>query len=368
MRLLDRYLLRELLVPLGYCLSGFLVFWISFDLISELDDFQKARLRAGDVAEYYLVKTPEFLVTVMPIALLLALLYALTHHARHHELTAMRAAGVSFWRLSVPYLGVGLVFSLGVFALNEFCVPSGTDLADQILDRHLGGGDWRRNVGFHNSRDGRTWTASALNLRTGELRNPQVDWRLPDGTRRQVFADQARWTNGGWTFYGVQEFLYHSPQETVATEKVTTNVWRAAGFAETPAQIKSQLKVDDLSSISASKKTRLAIREIQEYFQWNPHPAPDKYTLLRTQWEGRLAEPWTCLVVVLIALPFGAAGGRRNVFVGVANSITICFAYYILLRLGLALGTGGYLPPWLAAWSPNLLFAGAGIWLTQRQP
>src|SRR4026207_26710 len=82
MRLLDRYLLRELLVPLGYCLGGFLVFWVSFDLLSQLDEFQEKKLRVLDLAEYYLVKMPDLLLIVMPVALLLALLYALTNHAR----------------------------------------------------------------------------------------------------------------------------------------------------------------------------------------------------------------------------------------------------------------------------------------------
>ena len=47
MRLIDRYLLRELLIPLGYCLGGFLVFWIAFDLFKSLNDFQRSNMRAG---------------------------------------------------------------------------------------------------------------------------------------------------------------------------------------------------------------------------------------------------------------------------------------------------------------------------------
>ena len=85
-----------------------------------------------------------------------------------------------------------------------------------------------------------------------------------------------------------------------------------------------------------------------------------------TQLHTRIAGYWTCLVVVLIALPFGAASGRRNAFVGVAASIFICFGYFVASRLGLALGTAGHLPPLLAGWLPNLIFAATGVWLTQR--
>jgi lipopolysaccharide export system permease protein len=76
--------------------------------------------------------------------------------------------------------------------------------------------------------------------------------------------------------------------------------------------------------------------------------------------------PWTCLVVVLIALPFGAPSGRRNAFVGVASSIFIVLAFLVLTRVGLALGTGGHLPPWVAGWLPNIVFSAAGLWLTAR--
>src|SRR4051812_22731713 len=61
MRLLDRYLLRELLVPLAYCLSGFLLFWVSFDLLAELSGFQEDNLGAAEIVRIYVFKAPELL-------------------------------------------------------------------------------------------------------------------------------------------------------------------------------------------------------------------------------------------------------------------------------------------------------------------
>ena len=157
MRLLDRYLLRELLIPLIYCLCGFLVFWISFDLFSELDDYQQKGLASAEIARLYLIKTPELLVVVLPIALLLGLLYALTNHARHQELTAMRVAGISLWRLSLPYFAVGVVFTMALFVLNELWVPKSVETVEAILHRapqslstNDSGGRWQANLHFHN--------------------------------------------------------------------------------------------------------------------------------------------------------------------------------------------------------------------------
>ncbi len=367
MRLLDRYLLRELLLPLGYCVGGFWVFWMSFDLVSEMENFQRHQLQAWDIAEYYLVRTPELLVVILPMALLLALLYTLTSHARHHELVAMRAAGLSLWRLGTPYFAVGLLFSLLLFYLNECWVPDSTDRAEQILNQYQpkpSEGTWHP-LNFKNDRQNRMWTIAAYNPDTHVMLKPQVEWTLADGSRRHIIADRADRLPEGWQFSNVV-FLEFSAEPDAIPVPVTTNLLVMTEFAETPELIKSEIKVSRLSNLRALKKPQLSLAEIRNYLRLHRQLSPDNYALLNTQLHGRLAEPWTCLVVVLVALPFGAASGRRNIFVGVANSIFIAFAYFILLRLGMALGTGGYLTPWLAAWLPNGLFGGLGLWLTQK--
>ena|SRR5579864_5215822 len=100
MRLLDRYLLRELLVALVVCFCAFILLWIAADLMTELHTFQEHHLRATDIIQYYVFTgVDDFIPIGLPVALLLALLYALTNHARYNEITAMRAAGISLMRL-----------------------------------------------------------------------------------------------------------------------------------------------------------------------------------------------------------------------------------------------------------------------------
>src|SRR6266404_1495500 len=370
MRLLDRYLLREMLVPLGYCLSGFLVFWVAFDLFSELGDLQEHKMRAGDIALYYLLKAPELLVIILPMALLLALLYALTNHARYHEITAIRAAGVSLWRLSLPYFSVGLLASFLLFALIEFWVPDGLEAADRIKKRH----DLHapgalpahqvRDLAFVNERDGRKWKIGIYNSETGEMTSPQVIWTRGDGSRSWLFAERAIRTNGVWTFFN--KVRQYTDKETNALLIPTpqTNVLPMPAFSETPEQIQSEIKLANSGSLRGAKKADIPINEILNYLRLHPKPSRPERSRLYTKLHGRLAAPWTCLVVVLIALPFGAASGRRNVFVGVASSILICFIYFVLQQLGLALGSGGYVPSWLAAWFPNMAFGLVGLGLT----
>jgi lipopolysaccharide export system permease protein len=372
MRLLDRYLLRELLVPLGYCLWGFLLLWISADLFKNLGELQKKGLVPRDIAEYYLVTLPEFLVLVLPIALLLALLYALTNHARHQEITAIRAAGVSMWRISVPYMGVGVIASVALFLINEYWEPSSDERAKLILKRHqapdpnASGRNEYRNLYFDNTRDGRRWSANRYNSETGEMQGVGVYPIEPDESKPwQLRAERARRVEGVWTFHEVQVFK-QTDTNSPPVPTLQTNVLAVPEFTETPEEINSEIKITDNMTLRAAKRADVPIRDLLNYLRLHPHLDRSYQCWLYTKLEGRLAAPWTCVVVVLIAIPFGAASGRRNVFVGVASSIVICFIYFVLLQLGLALGTSGRLPAWLAAWFPNLAFGLVGTWMTAR--
>ena len=221
------------------------------------------------------------------------------------------------------------------------------------------------HLSFRNDRENRRWDIGAYNIETGEMLRPHVEWRLPDGTGREIFGERAARTNGGWVFYQVQEFTT-APLPGAYPVPSQTNELQLADLWETPELIKSEIKINNLSVRSAAKKAQLSLEEILLYERLHPHLPRERRAILETQFHARLAMPWTCLVVALIAIPFGAPSGRRNVFVGVASSIFICFTFFVLQQAGLALGTGGSVPPWVAAWGPNLLFGFAGVWLTAR--
>jgi len=373
MRLLDRYLLRELITPLGYCLCGFLLLWITSDVFVKLGEFQNKRMVAGDIAEYYLFVLPGFVVFVLPIALLLAMLYALTNHARHQEITAIRAAGVSLWRLSLPYFGVGLLASLTLFTVNEFWVPQSDERADAIsrrrlpLDPHAPGRNEYRNLYFENTREGRRWRVGVYNTETGDMIGVGIYPVERGGSQPwELRADRAQRVDGVLTFYNASVYKEAADANSPPVPTLQTNVLAVPEFKETREEINSEIKIRDSMSLRGPKKADVPIKDLLNYMHLHPQLLRSDRAWLETKLAGRLAAPWTCLVVVLIAIPFGAAGGRRNVFVGVASSIVICFIYFVLQQLGLALGTSGRMSPWLAAWFPNLSFGLAGLLMTAR--
>jgi len=370
-RLLDRYLFRELLTPLAYCLGGFLIFYLSFYLFTGLPDLQEHKLHLADVLEYCAAQTPGLLVLVLPVALLLALLYTLTQHARHNEITAMRAAGLSLWRICLPYFAVGLAASGALFALNEAVVPRSAEWALRIRTRYVKTAEDVRlqtqsqQFGMINERAHRRWYIRQYNAPTTEMFNLTVEWDLPDGSIRQLNAARAVRTNGVWTFFDVTENAQADPDVPVLVKVLQTNVLAMPEFEETPKQIQGEIKMGNYAALDP-RTENIPLKEILDYLHRNPHMRKEHASELLTTFHGRLAAPWTCLVVVLIAIPFSAGSGRRNLFFGVAGSIFIVAGYLVTQQVSLQMGTHDHLPAWLAAWLPNLLFGAMGLFLTAR--
>jgi lipopolysaccharide export system permease protein len=370
MRLLDRYLFRELLTPLVLCLGGFLIFWVSLDLFQQLSEMQDNKLHALDVLEYAMAMVPAFLVTILPIILLLALLYTLTAHARHNEITAMRAAGISLWRICLPYYITGLLAAGAVYALNEYVAPDCSMWADQIMHRYVHA-DMNadalkklRGLDFKNASGTRLWKLGEFHPESGDVSQPRVVWHRADGSDLTIYADSAAFTNGVWTFFHATQYLQAST--AVQAQKLPeTNVLTMPEFDERPSQIVNELKIEQYRGKDDSD-LNIPLPAILSYLHHHPRLPKKDTGWLQTQLQRRFSTPATCLVVVMIAVPFGAATGRRNLFTGVASSIFICFFFIVIQKISLAYGSNGSVPAWLAAWLPNIIFAGAGLFLTLR--
>jgi lipopolysaccharide export LptBFGC system permease protein LptF len=255
-----------------------------------------------------------------------------------------------------------------MFLLNEAVVPVTKEHAERVRTRRAeaeiaGEGRWRFDLRFHNERAGRFWRIGAFDLDTGLMREPYVEWRRPDGSGALVKAERAEFEQGAWVFYNGH---WYDPDPESRTPIRPFTRERVEELGETPEVIRSEHRVGELRSMRRARKVVLTVAEIRHYRYLHPELTAGERALLDTQLHARLAQPWTCLVVVLIAVPFGAMSGRRNVFVGVATSLFICVTYFVLQQLTMGLGTGRQLAPVLAAWLPNGLFGLVGLVLTAR--
>lgn len=361
------------MVPLVITLTSFVLLFLMSDIISNMKSFQKYHLQVHDVVEYYFFKTSKILSEgLVPIGLMLATMYSLANHARHNELTAIRATGISMWRILVPYVFVGCLFSLALFWLNEFGMPDADQRMRQIYrrytDENAGSAENQlKNFQFHNEKDNRKWIIDVFDMERMTLTNVTIQWTQPDNKIQLVQAESASWVDDQWRLSNVNVKLL-DPADRTKNPNIGVNIRQTniVQFYESPEQIWSEFSVSQLSARLATKRAMVSLGTLADYFALHPELSGPKRSLLLTQFHARIAVPWTCLVVMLIAIPFAVPSGRRNVFFGATAGLGLCFTFFILQRFGLAMGTGGHFPPWLAAWLPNLLFAALGIFLIGR--
>src|SRR3954468_337303 len=109
MKLMDKYLIKGFLKPFGACTLIFCILVILGRFFDKMGIFTAFHARVRDIVVYLLYGLPLWLNMVLPIATLLALLFALGQHQHQGEITALRGAGIPSLRLFMPYFNVGWV-------------------------------------------------------------------------------------------------------------------------------------------------------------------------------------------------------------------------------------------------------------------
>jgi len=170
------------------------------------------------------------------------------------------------------------------------------------------------------------------------------------------------------TNYVATRAFYRPETKTWDLENVKVVHYDRAGNI-VDEQIYPSLKIEHWSETpfrlgSANVRAEfLSLPELREYLHFNSDFPATLLAPFRTHLQYRLALPWTCLVVVWIAAPLGIGYSRRGVLSSVAAAVVLVFTMNFLTHLFLALGEGDRVSPWVAAWTPNLLFAAIGLYL-----
>jgi lipopolysaccharide export system permease protein len=359
MKLIDRYILATVLVPLFYCLMAFLMLFIIFDLFNNLSDFIEAGTPLPLILKFYVFLLPSTVMFIAPISILLAVLYGLSQLTRSNELTAMRASGVSLYRLMVPILCIGVMASLIVAFINEGLAPRSAFWTWQFLESQKRGGSVDtepvQELVYKNSTANRDWQIESFDTGSLLMRNITIFQERPDrsgGT--EIVAATGNWQDGAWWFYDVVIQERDAKGYPVAAPQSRREM-QMSDFTETPRDIINDtrnamfLTSSELRGVISSRKA--GGRETRTY---------------EVDLHYRMAMPWTCLIVTLMGLPIGAHTGRKGAFQGIASAIGLFFLFYVLINIGMTIGKKGAMTPWMAVWLPNFIFLALGIFLIRR--
>lgn len=359
---MERYTLRTFMHPLVFCFVSFCSLWVIMDLLDNLKDFQQAKSSLGDVLGFYLALLPYIYVTVMPVAVLLAVLYALTRMSRANEIIAMLGAGRSLAQVLRPvFLSTGYAVLLSLCA-NYYWAPRAEGNRKAVvraMEEKGAGSIMASSIMFRNAQTHRTWFAGTFpfSMRNGErMQGVQVREENADGTMaRTILAPTATWSPGlGWRFFDGQQMIYRNgsveEMRPFPLRADGQRVLEAPDIEETPWSIVSYALRADFMSVP----------EITSYLHAHPKAADDKLAPFRTHFWHRFALPLQALALVLVAAPLGVAYSRRGSVGGIAGSVFIFFIFMFVNNLFLNLGKGGHLPPWLTVWMPHLIFGTLG--------
>ena len=361
MRILDRYVIREVLWPFLIGLLVFTFMLIIPFLIEYAESFVSKGVPVVVVLRVMATLVPGVLALTIPMSLLLGLLVAFGRLSADREFVAMQACGVSLIRLLRP---VGLL-SILAWASTTYILIVAVPDANQHFREIIFGivaaraeGEVRPRVFFEDFPDvvlyvrevpasGDGWTDVFMaDSRPGQ---PQAIYLARHGrvvidrerrTLDMVLEDGARHVADGAEKYEVFQFdrlLLRLNPDTVFPR-------------EGPPLGAREMSIPQLQA-RAAELEREGIYPHSELFEI----------------QKKFSIPFACLVFGLIGLALGVNNRRDGKLASFALGIGVIFAYYVLLWLGQSLVRGHVVPPWLAAWMPNLALGGLGVWLLQRR-
>jgi LPS export ABC transporter permease LptG len=361
MSLFDRYITRNFLQAYLYCIIGFIAIWLIFDISDSISAFLELHMSFGRVLEFYATQIPQILIILLPVALLLALLFVLGRMSRANEIVSMLTAGTSLIRVLRPLFLFGILTTGACFALNYSLAPHAEMSRKLFLaaDKNASGSEGQI---FRNRLYSRTWFVQRLRPNSNVFDNVEVlQQDSSDHVTMAFLAPRAEFkprdneTDQDIWILSDAKVVHYDAAGNITSEQMEPSV-TIRHWNETPYRLRSANMRAELMSLP----------ELRDYLHFNSDFPDTLLAPFRTQYHYRLALPWNCLVVLLIAAPLGVGFSRRGVLTSVATAILLVFVYiYVSTHLFLALGEGDRIPAWIAGWAPTIVFAIVGLYLLQ---
>jgi lipopolysaccharide export system permease protein len=359
---LDRYLTRQFMGGFGICALGLTLIWILLDLNDHGDSFSKAADPAAFIIRYYATTFPPVFVLLAPFSLLLGLLLSLGKLSNSREIIAIIQTGRGVARTVAPFTMVGIFISIACLLLNYHWAPWGEGYRRALIEEAEDGSSSRARTFLFFQEDGRRlWFVGRFpyNYADGAPLRDVIITTKDENNRivSRLKAPLATWNSGTreWLFQDA-ELLSNNPLGMPTFENLPSP-YSVMGWSETPWQLVRP----------GLSPEHLGIPELRSWLKENSDSAWEERRPFLTQWHYRWAQPWACLVVVLLATPLGIVFTRRGVAGGVSVALILCAFMLLSAEVFLALGDSGYLSPTLAAWSTNGLFTLLALALISRR-
>ena len=353
MSILSRYVIRQFIGTFVGLVLGLPLLFIIGDVTDNIDKYIDRGITGGRLLLSYVYIYPQFVLYGFPIAALVATVFTIGGMTRHQEITAAKAGGVSFYRLFLPVLTLGLVLVAAAYGLSELVPVTLSKRATLMGEQTTSSKGPRLNFVYQTEREG-VLTARRLDPAAGEINQVTLERNAARGQPGiHRMAQRAAWTKrGGWKLYqGYTRILHADGREVTAR----FDSLRVPGLVETPEDFLGEPKEPEQMRYAEMSRFIGAI----ERSGGDANP-------LRVERGQKLAIPVAVIVIIIFGAPLVTSSQRGGTAYGVGISLGVTIIYLLLFRVGQAMGSSGAIDPVWAAWGPNALFLVAGLILMTR--
>ena len=360
---IDRYILTKYLSSFFFCLLLFTAVVVVVDISEKTDDFVKSKLPAWRIlTDYYFGFIPRIDAMLFPLFVFISVIFFTSKMANRSEVIAILSSGVSFRRFLLPYI-VGGLFLTGLLWLGyQYVVPKANrkwgnfevKYIDPNMGNNNGNNSYRQNVYFRN--DSFTYAGirrydTISKSGSGLFMQQFVNNRLVYNLRAESFNwDSAR---QNWRLQNVMERSLDS-----ITERVKRSDILFKGYNFKPMD----LRKDDYL------KDQLTTSDLDNFIKLERLRGSEMLSTLLVERYNRDAIPVSVIILTIIGAVLASRKIRGGSGMHLAVGVLISVSYILFSRFSIVFATKGNFTPFLAAWTPNVIFGILAFYLYRRAP
>ena len=366
-RILDEYVVREFLTMFLMVLASFVMLMVVFTFFDLVGDILRNRIPLTTVGAYLFNLTPSMLYQIAPLAVLIAALVTFGMLNRNSEIIAMKATGVSLYRLVVPIVSIAAILAVSLFLFDQFYLPQANRRQEALRSVIKGRPPqtflrpeqkWIFGQKPLPGEPGSIYYYQFFDPDRNEFANISIFEFNPSTFEltRRIFAPRAAWdpVTSAW------EFEDGWMRDIDGANVTAYRTFSRASFPEICA-------TPDYFKKEALQSQEMNFGQLDRYIRDLRQSGFDTMRLRVALWH-KLAYPLVAVVMAVLAIPFALTMGRRGSLSGIAVAIAVALAYWVIDGLCGAMGSVNYLPAALAAWTSDVLFTLVGGYLLLRTP
>lgn len=356
MNILDKYILKEFIKIFTLVLVSLIGLYLIADFFERIRMFLSNHATPRQIISYLLLNIPMILSQMIPVAVLLGTLLSFGILSKNCEITAMKANGVSLYRISLPVIILSFAICIAAFLLSEFITPYTNQKVKYVkfmeIQKREKLGSFKQNQIWYRTGKG-IYNFSVFDPRTNTLKGIRINF-FDRGMNlyERIDATEAKWEDGRWVFRDLLVTTF--PEDGFPLLKRIPS--RVIDLPESPTDFMAvQKSTEEMGLVELNRFIKKIRSEGYDTIRY------------RTDMHGKIAFPLVSFILVILGVSFSLKSERGGgIAQGIGTGIIIGFSYWVVFGFAISLGRSGTIPPVIAAWAANLILGLAALIMFMR--